>query len=66
MTRIRCKLAFFGKKFRSKSVKNLVFPLIVGFHMTPRYFHDALVQLKTNFHTNLHFKRVLGVVIEYA
>ena len=52
---------------------------IVGFHMTslnfklkklsilPRfYFHDALQQLKSNFHTNLRFKRVLGFVIEYA
>ena len=28
------------------------------------YFHDALEQLKSNFHTNLHFKRVLGFVIE--
>ena len=25
-----------------------------------------LEQLKTNFHTNLRFKRVLGYVIEYA
>ena len=52
---------------------------IVGFHMTslkfklkklsilPKfYFHDALEQLKTNFHTNFRFKRVLGFVIEYA
>ena len=48
---------------------------IVGFHMTslkklsilPRfYFHDALEQLKTNFHANFRFKRVLGFVIEYA
>ena len=52
---------------------------IVGFHMTslkfkPKklsilrrfYFHDALEQLKTNFHTNFCFKRVLGFVIEYA
>ena len=51
----------------------------VGFHMTslkftlkklsilPRfYFHDALEQLKTNFHTNFRFKRVLGFVIEYT
>ena len=30
------------------------------------YFHDALEQLKTNFHTNYCFKRVLGFVIEYA
>ena len=30
------------------------------------YFHDALEQLKTNFHTNFCFKRVLGFVIEYA
>ena len=30
------------------------------------YFHDALEQLKTNSHTNLRFKRVLGFVIEYA
>ena len=30
------------------------------------YFHDALEQLKTNFHTNFWFKRALGFVIEYA
>ena len=30
------------------------------------YFHDALEQLKTNFHTNFCFKRVLGFVIECA
>ena len=30
------------------------------------YFHGALEQLKTNFHTNFFFKRVLGFVIEYA
>ena len=30
------------------------------------YFHDALEQLKTNFHTNFRFKRILGFVIEYA
>ena len=30
------------------------------------YFHDALEQLKTNFHTNFCFKRVLGFVIEDA
>ena len=30
------------------------------------YFHDALEQLKTNCHTNVRFKRVLGFVIEYA
>ena len=30
------------------------------------YFHDALEQLKTNFHTKFRFKRVLGFVIEYA
>ena len=30
------------------------------------YFHDALEQLITNFHTNFRFKRVLGFVIEYA
>ena len=52
--------------------------IIVGFHMSlkfklkklsilPRfYFHDALEQLKTNFHTNFRFKRVLGFVIEDA
>ena len=50
---------------------------IVGFHMTSpqfkrksyrsyRDFTDALEQLKTNFHTNFRFKRVLGFVIEYA
>ena len=33
----------------------------------PRFnFHDALEQLKTNFHTNFCFKRVIGFVIEYA
>ena len=30
------------------------------------YFHDALQQLKTNFHTNFRFKRALGFVIKYA
>ena len=30
------------------------------------YFHDVLEQLKTNFHTNFCFKRVLGFVIEYT
>ena len=53
--------------------------LIVGFHMTSLKFklknyrsyrdftfHDALQLLKTNFHTNFHFKRGLGFVIEYA
>ena len=30
------------------------------------YFHDALEQLETNFHTNFRFKRVLAFVIEYA
>ena len=30
------------------------------------YFHDALEQLKTNFDTNFRFKRVLGLVKEYA
>ena len=52
---------------------------IAGFHLTslkfetkkisilPRfYFHDALEQLKTNFHANFGFKSVLGFVIEYA
>ena len=29
------------------------------------YFHDALEQLKTSFHPNFRFKRVLGFVIEY-
>ena len=51
----------------------------VGFHMTslkfklkklsilPRFhLHDALEQLKTNFHTNFCFKRVLSFVIEYT
>ena len=60
--------------FACNSVKG-----IVGFHMTSLkfklkklsilptfYFHDALEQLKTNFHTNFRFKRVLGFVIEYA
>ena len=35
--------------------------ILLGF-----YFHDVLEQLKTNFHTNFRFKRVLGFVIEYA
>ena len=52
---------------------------VVGFHMTSLkfklekisilpgfYFHDALELLKTNFHTNFRFKRVLGFVMEYA
>ena len=30
------------------------------------YFHDVVGQLKTNFHTNFRFKRVLGFVVEYA
>ena len=30
------------------------------------YFHGVLEQLKTNFHTNFRFKRVLGFVMEYA
>ena len=30
------------------------------------YFHDALEQLKTNFHTNFRFERVPGFVIDYA
>ena len=30
------------------------------------YFHDALEQLKTNFHTSFRFKRILDFVIEYA
>ena len=30
------------------------------------YFQDALEQLKTNFHKNFRFKRVLEFVIEYA
>ena len=30
------------------------------------YFHEVLGQLKTNFHTNFRFKRVLGLVVEYA
>ena len=30
------------------------------------YFHDALEQLKSSFHTYFRFKRVLGFVIEYA
>ena len=35
--------------------------------MLPRFYnHDVLEQLKTNFHTNFPFKRVLGFVIEYA
>ena len=64
---------------RFNSVTHGKHSLIVGFHMTspkcklkrlsilPRfYFHDALEQLKTNFHTNFRFKRILGFLIEYA
>ena len=52
---------------------------IVGFHMTslklklkklsilPRFYsHHALEQLKTNFHANFRFKRVLDFVTKYA
>ena len=50
---------------------------MLGFHMTTLqttklsiilrfYFLDVLEQLKTNFHANFCFKRVLGFVIEYA
>ena len=35
--------------------------ILLGF-----YFHNALEQLKTNFHRNFRFKRFLGFVIEYA
>ena len=35
--------------------------ILLGF-----YFHDALEQLKTNFHTNFRFKRFLGFVLGYA
>ena len=31
-----------------------------------RYFHYVLEQLRTSFHTNFCFKRVLGFVIEYV
>ena len=34
--------------------------------LTRFYFHDALEQLKTKFHTNFLSKRVLGFLIEYA
>ena len=34
--------------------------------LTRFYFHGALEQLKTNFHTTFRFERVLGFVIEYA
>ena len=30
------------------------------------YFHDVLGQLKSNFHANFRFKRVLGFVTEHA
>ena len=30
------------------------------------YFHDVLEQLKTNFHTNFRFTRVIGFTIQYA
>ena len=30
------------------------------------YFHHVLERLKTNFHTNFHFQRVLGFLMAYA
>ena len=43
------------------------FTKIKKLSILPRfYFHDALEQLKTNFHTNFRLKRVLGFFIEYA
>ena len=58
---------------------NIIKRTIAGFHMAslkfkreklsilPRFdFHDVLEQLKTNFHKNFLFKRVLGFEIEYA
>ena len=48
---------------RNFIISQMIQPL-VGFHMTRFYFHDALEQLKTNFHTIFFFKRVIGFVIE--
>ena len=42
-------------------IQTKILPILPRF-----YFHDVLEQLKTNFHTNFCFKRVLGFVIEYA
>ena len=30
------------------------------------YFHDVLEQVKSNFHTNFCFERLLGFVMRYA
>ena len=63
------------EKFRHvhfKPKSDAVIFAIVGFQtkkisiLPEFYFHDALEKLKTNFHTNFRFKRVLGFVIEYA
>ena len=54
-----CTYAWFSHDVTKMQTKKL--------SILPRfYFHDALEQLKTNFHTNFRFKRVLGFVIEYA
>ena len=59
------------KLHRKWTVKNVIVISIVSFQMTSLklsilllrfYFHDVLEHLKTNFHTDLRFKRVLGFV----
>ena len=68
-----CKRRFTIPKCKTERFKNCWFSHDVTKIQTkklsilPRnYFHDALEQLKTNFHTNFRFKRVLGFVIEDA
>ena len=59
MERPRCGNCWFSHDVTKIQTKKL--------SILPRfYFHDALEQLKTDFHTNFRFKRVLGFVIEYA
>ena len=65
-------LVRFSKKLHRKwTVKTVIVISIVSFQMTSLklsilllrfYFHDVLEHLKTNFHTDLRFKRVLGFV----
>ena len=53
--------------FHMTSLKFKLKTAVKTLSILPRfYFHDALEQLKTNFHTNFRFKRVLGLMIEYA
>ena len=55
------------KSRTNKTTVDINFILIVtkiqtkNLSILPRFYvHDALEQLKTNFHTNFRFKRVLG------